>query len=260
VVKEEGIIAENLFFRYSNFPVLSNISFEIKKGEFVAITGPNGSGKTTLLKLILGILQPESGKITIYGHDSSEREQIQAITGFMPQREHISSGFPILVRDVMMMGISARKRLKKLSEEDEEIAIKALEAVGMNEEFLNRKFDRLSGGQKQRVLFARAIAVEPEILLLDEPFNGVDIPSQNRMLDTVMELRRKGKTVIIVVHNINPLLHHIDKLMLLRNRLIACGRIEEVLTEQNLRKAYGASIPIIYCEEGFGHPVYGDTH
>ena len=258
---KNGIVAKDVEFAYNEHPVLVDVTFEIDKGEFVAITGPNGSGKTTLLKLILGILKPQKGEIRVLGYSTEEREKIMNLAGFMPQKEHISTNFPILVKDVVMLGLGAKKGITKaVKKADEDEGIAAIKAVGLKEEIWSRKFSELSGGQQQRVLLARALAVKPKVLLLDEPFNGVDIPSQNKIVELISELRKKGVTVLLVVHNVNPLLHEIDRIMLLNRKIVAFGKPHEVFTEKNLIETYGASIPIIYCEEGFAHPVYSDIH
>lgn len=259
---KDEIVFENVSFSYtpSNTQLaLENVSLRIKRGEFVAIIGPNGSGKTTFLRLLNCTLKPNSGRIVVFGIDSKEKDRIQRMMGFMPQKEYISSGFPILVRDVIMMGLTARKGiLSKITGSESERVKMSLKAVALDERFLHKKFDELSGGLRQRVLFARCLAVNPEILLLDEPFNGVDVPSQEVILRTILKM--KGDvTVIMVTHNINPILHHIDRVILLKNRVIAEGSPDEVLTNENLKRAYGAEIPIIYCDEGYGHPIY-DTH
>lgn len=256
----KSIIVKDVEFSYNGEKILENISFSVDKGEFVAIMGPNGSGKTTLLKLILGLLKPKSGKIEVFNLNPWEnREKIQNYIGFMPQKEHISSKFPILVKDVVLLGRAARKRFSKLTKEDEKRAKEALKAVGLEDYWLKR-FNELSGGQQQRVLLARALAVEPKILLLDEPFNGVDIPSQDKIVELMDELAKRGVTIIMVVHNVNPLLHHIHKIVLLNRKLIAFGSPFEVLTAEKMIETYGSSIPIIVCEEGYAHPLFGDTH
>ncbi len=258
---EDVIVFEKVEFGYTQEAVLSNVTFRVKKGEFVAITGPNGSGKTTLLKLIIGVLRPWKGEIRVMGYNTRQIDKVMNLIGFMPQRELISSNFPILVKDVVMLGIGARKGIMKpLGKADEEKAIQAIRSVGLDEEIWIEKFAELSGGQQQRVLLARALATEPKVLLLDEPFNGVDIPSQNKILELISDLKNRGVTVLLVVHNVNPLLHHIDKIMLLKGRIVAFGKPDEVFTEKNLLAAYGASIPVIYCEEGYAHPVYSDIH
>jgi ABC-type Mn2+/Zn2+ transport system ATPase subunit len=255
------VVLKDVEFGYNGEEVLKDITFKIDEGEFVAVMGPNGSGKTTLLKLILGLLKPKKGKIAVFGVDPSrDKDKIQNFIGFMPQKEHISSKFPILVKDVVLLGRLARKGIvSTINEEDMERAKEALKAVGL-EDLWEKRFNELSEGQKQRVLLARALAVEPRILLLDEPFNGVDIPSQNKIIELMEDLTKKGTTVIMVVHNINPLLHHIHKVILLNRRLIAFGEVSEVLKAEKMIETYGASIPIIVCEEGFAHPLFGDTH
>ena len=254
------IVVENVEFSYDGENALENVSFSVNEGDFVAVMGPNGSGKTTLLKLILGLLKPKSGKIKVFNLDPWEnREKIQNYMGFMPQKEHISSNFPILVKDVVLLGRAARKRFSKLTKEDEKKAKEALMAVGLENYWL-KKFNELSGGQQQRVLLARALAVDPKILLLDEPFNGVDIPSQDKIIEVMDKLAKKGVTILMVVHNINPLLHHINKVILLNRKLIAFGPPSEVLTAERMVETYGSSIPIVVCEEGYAHPLFGDTH
>ncbi|RLI72225.1 metal ABC transporter ATP-binding protein [Archaeoglobales archaeon] len=256
----KSIVVENVEFSYNGEKVLKDVSFSVKEGEFVAVMGPNGSGKTTLLKLILGLLKPKKGKIEVFNLNPWEnKEKIQNYIGFMPQKEHISSKFPILVKDVVLLGRAARKKYSMLTREDEEIAKEALEAVGL-EKYWFKKFNELSGGQQQRVLLARALAVEPKILLLDEPFSGVDIPSQDKIVELMDKLAKRGVTVLMVVHNVNPLLHHIHKIVLLNKRLVAFGSPFEVLTAEKMIETYGSSIPIIVCEEGYAHPLFGDTH
>lgn len=261
MTNKEAVVFRGVEFSYTKQSILADLNFEISEGEFVAITGPNGAGKTTLLKLILGVLQPQRGEIRVLGYNAKERDRIMGLTGFMPQKEHISMGFPILVRDVVMLGIAARKGITKpITKAVEEAGMNALKAVGLDEEIWKRKFAELSGGQQQRVLLARALSLNPKILLLDEPFNGVDIPTQKKIVELISGLRKKGVTILLVVHDVNPLLHEIDEIMLLNRRIIAFGKPDEVFTEGNLIAAYGASIPIIYCEEGFAHPAYGDIH
>ncbi len=257
----KAIEVENLCFSYNGVKALSGITFSVDEGEFIAIIGPNGSGKTTLLRVLLGILKPEVGSVRVFGIEPwKESEKVKSLIGFMPQKEHISTKPPLLVKDIVLMGRAVRKSpLSPLSKEDMRKAREALNAVGLDDKW-NTKFSELSGGQQQRVLLARAIAVEPKLLLLDEPFNGVDIPSQERIIGLLDELSRKGVTAIAVVHNVSPLIHSIDKILLLNKDLIAYGSPEEVLKPENMVKAYGAVIPIIVCEEGFVHPLFGDTH
>lgn len=254
-----AVEAEDVHFSYGAEDALSGITFGAEDGEFVAVMGPNGSGKSTLMKLILGLLKPTRGKISVFGVDpGTERERAQQYIGYMPQRENIAKKIPIEVKDVVLMGLTAKKkRLSFLSRRDMADAREALESVGLTH-LWNKKFSELSGGQQQRVMFARALAVRPRLLILDEPFNGVDIPSRNKILEALNG--RENLTTLMVVHNINPIVHHIDKVLLLNKKAIAFGTPPEVLTAENLMEAYGASIQVVRCEEGYCHPLLGDTH
>jgi len=254
-----AVNAEEVYFSYGAEEALRDVSFNVDSGEFVAVMGPNGSGKSTLMKLILGLLKPAKGKISVFGVDpSTEREKAQQYIGYMPQKEGISKKIPIEVKDVVLMGLTAKKRrLDFLSKKDLKIAKEALESVDMLH-LWNKKFSELSGGQQQRVMFARALAVQPRLLILDEPFNGVDIPSRNKILEVLNS--RENLTAIMVVHNVNPIVHFIDKVLLLNKKAIAFGSPKEALTAENLMEAYGASVQVVECKEGYCHPLLGDTH
>jgi ABC-type Mn2+/Zn2+ transport system ATPase subunit len=250
-----SIEVENLSFSYHDEKVLRDINFKIKKGEFVTILGPNGGGKTTLLKCLIGMLRPESGKISVFGYDPlTEKEEVLKITGYLPQRETISRDLPVSVQQVMSMPL-ASKNLRVSPDKLRSL----LKLVGLEDKWKER-FNELSGGQQQRVLIARALVNDPKLLLFDEPFNGVDLPSQEKIVELVNELRDSGMTVVAVVHNINPFLHHIDKVMLLNRKIIAFGEPEEVFEEENMIRAYGTRVPLVVCEEGYVHPLYGDQY
>jgi len=249
------ISVRNVYFSFGGEWVLENVDFEVDRGEFVAILGPNGAGKTTLLKLIVGLLKPDKGEIRVFGYDPArDRKKIVEFVGYLPQRETISSDLPLTVRQVL--SIPFRALGLKIGEDR---MIEALSKVGL-EDKIDSLFNKLSGGQQQRILLARALIGDPKILLLDEPFNGVDVPSQERIIEVLDELTKKGTTVIAVVHNVNAILHHVTKVMLLNRRIIAFGEPNDVFTEENIVKAYGSSIPLVICEEGYAHPLYGDYH
>mgnify|MGYP000297660007 FL=1 len=148
---------------------------------------------------------------------------------------------------------------KFYSRKDIEKAKEALEKVGL-EKLWNERFDSLSQGQQQRVLFARALAREPKVIILDEPFNAVDLPSREKMIEILADERKQGKDILIVVHNINPILHEIDKVLLMNRKLIAYGEPREIINNENLKEAYGTDVQIIVCKEGYCHPLVGDTH
>lgn len=251
-IEEADIInAKGIYYSYNGDYALKNISFSIGK-EFMVIIGPNGSGKTTLIKLIMGLLKPNKGYIKIFG---KEPEKVGDRIGYMPQKDYIARHFPIRVRDVLLLGISNKKFI---GNEEIKKAKNALEEVGLLS-LWNNRFSHLSGGQQQRVIFARAIAKNPDIIIMDEPFNGVDLPSREKILGILR--KKKGKiTIITVLHNINPVAHDVDKVLLLNKEMIGFGPPKEVLNELNLKKAYGGSVSIVICREGFCHPLIGDTH
>ena len=246
------IKVENVSYSYNGKEALHDISF-FTKDEMVAIMGPNGSGKTTLVKLMVGMLKPYTGKIEIFGR---EPEKARNLIGYMPQRDAIAKHIPIRVGDIMMMGVSKKRFPLR---EEKENARKVLEEVGLLH-LWEKKFSSLSQGQQQRIMFARALAKNPSLLILDEPFNAVDVPSRNKMLEILKERKERGMEIVTVVHNINPILHQIDKILLLNKKCISFGTPSQVLTSENLREAYGAEIQMVTCEEGYCHPLIGDEH
>ncbi|MCS7121298.1 MAG: metal ABC transporter ATP-binding protein [Archaeoglobaceae archaeon] len=228
------IKVEDLCFRYKEI-VLEDVSFEVERGEFVAILGPNGAGKSTLLKLIAGILKPYRGKIEL------KTKRI----AYLPQKERINPEIPLKVREVFEF------TAKALGVKDFEKFIKLAE---VNENLL---FRELSGGMQQRVLVARLLMSDPEIILLDEPFNGIDLKTQSKIVEILRNLSFEGRTVVVVVHNVNPILHEVDRVMLLNRRVVAFGKPEEVFSkDENIIKTYGEKIPLAICEKGFKHPLY----
>lgn len=243
---------KNVSYSYNGRKAIENVSFSVKK-EFVAIMGPNGSGKSTLIKLVMGLLKPDEGEIKIFGEDA---EKTRNFIGYMPQKETIAKHFPIKVADIILMGVTNKKFYTK---EDIKKAKEILEKVELSHTW-NKKFNSLSQGQQQRVLFARALAKEPKIIILDEPFSAVDLPSREKMISLLNERKKDGIEILIVVHNINPVLHDIDKVLLLNKRAIAYGPPKEILNHENLMETYGSFVQIVTCEEGYCHPLIGDEH
>lgn len=237
-----AIEVENLSYSYGKTVALEDVSFKIREGEIVAILGPNGAGKTTLLKCILGLLKAK-GLISVFGRDPRKDKGVLKLISYVPQRSSLSMDIPLRVKDVLKIT-------------SKEIDAKILSQLEL-EDKMDLLFRDLSGGFQQRVLIARALMKKSSLLLLDEPFNGVDVVSQKKIVET---LERSGTTTLVVVHNINPVLHAVHRVMLLNKRLIAFGKANEVFTRDNMVKAYGADIPLVVCEEGITHPLYGDQH
>jgi len=222
------IFVKGLDYNYGPTMVLSDVSLEIKQGDFLAILGPNGSGKTTLIKLILGLLPLLKGEITLFD------QTIKGFTfwkklGYVPQNAtHIDPIFPASVKEVVSMGLLSGKRFPRfIRRDDDEIINQALENVDMAG-FKNRRIGELSGGQQQRVFIARAIVNEPEVLFLDEPTTGVDEATQNRFYDMLNSLNKLHKiTIVLITHDIGVVTKYVTKVACLNQKLVFHGTHEE---------------------------------
>lgn len=231
---------------YDGATALEAVTLALSAGDQVAVVGPNGAGKSTLFNLIAGTLKPTQGQVTIYGSGP----QGHICVGYVPQRNRIDWRFPVTVQDVVMMGrVGKIGLLRWPRRQDRQLAAQALARVGMGA-FANRQIGELSGGQQQRVFLARALAQEAELLLLDEPLTGLDLPSQEAILALLAELRRQGVTVLVATHDLNQAAEHFAKVMLLNRRLIALGAPRDVLTPRLLSQAYGSQLHIVHSAEG----------
>ncbi len=211
---DHEIILDNISFAYKQLNVLENVDLVIKKGEFASIVGPNGGGKTTLLKLILGLLKPNKGRITIFGKPP---DQVRQRLGYMPQYAHLDMAFPASVMDVVLMG-----RLKKsslwFSKKDRTAVFNAINEVGMSD-FVNTGFNELSGGQKQRILIARALCNSPDILLLDEPTANVDIQTEENLFSILQKLNSK-MTILLVSHDLGFVSQYVKSVICVNRRVV----------------------------------------
>ena len=219
--------------------VLEDVSFRLAPGQLVGIIGPNGAGKTTLLKALLGLVPIESGRMTASGATITRRGGHLA---YVPQRDAINWRFPATVADVVLMGRYCRLGwFKRPGPQDRAIAQHCLEQVGM-QAFARRPIAALSGGQQQRVFLARALAQEPEVLLLDEPISGVDAPTQESILTILNDLADQGKTLLLTTHDLHCNMEHFDALLALNRRVVALGPVEQVLTPDVLTRTYGTQV------------------
>lgn len=234
--------AHNLTVSYDKQPVLWDIDFEIPEGKLVGVIGPNGSGKTTLLKAAMGILPVDSGYVRLFGKQLNEvRERMS----YVPQRQSVDWDFPATVQDICRMGRYKQGKLfGRLSKLDKEIADHALERVGMTT-YRNRQIGELSGGQQQRIFIARSLAQQADLYLMDEPFVGIDAASEETIIALLEEMRKEGKTVVLVHHDLHTAIEFFDWIILLNTRLVASGPKAEVLTEDNLRTAYGGKLNLL---------------
>jgi ABC-type Mn2+/Zn2+ transport system ATPase subunit len=224
----EIVTISDLSVSYNGALALEAISFHVHGGERVAIVGPNGAGKSTLFKAMVGLLPTRAGRIDTGGE-----------VGYVTQRSVVDWGFPVTVHDVVMMGrVGKIGWLRWQRASDREIVQRCLAQVGMGP-FANRQISELSGGQQQRVFIARALAQEATILLMDEPFSGVDAPSQEAILEILDRLHDQGVTMLVSTHDLNLAVERFDRLALLNRRLIAYGEPRQVVTPEALAAAYG---------------------
>lgn len=232
------IDVEQLTVNYDKTPVLWDVKFSIPPGKLVGVVGPNGAGKSTLLKALLGIVKPLSGKIRFL---NCPLDEVRGKIAYVPQRSSVDWNFPITVLELVLMGRYRKLGLFKWPTiADREAARRVLKMVGM-EAFEKRQISELSGGQQQRLFIARALLQEAEIFLLDEPFAGVDMRTEQEILRLMTRLKSEGKTLLIVHHDLSTVQNYFDWALLLNKALVACGPIEEVFHQENIFRTYGKS-------------------
>lgn len=218
---------------------LKEIDFRIVGGRICGLAGPNGSGKSTLFKTIMGLLSPLAGQVRICGRDVAWARRAGAVA-YVPQLEEVDWTFPVSVRDVVTMGRQGRMGFLRIpSAVDRAMVDESLGRVGM-ESFAERQIGELSGGQRKRVFLARALAQEAPIILLDEPFTGVDRKTEDRITDLLRSLRQEGRLLLVSTHDLAALPELCDDVILLNNHLVAAGPVAEVYTRDNLTRAFGA--------------------
>ncbi len=241
-MSETALEIHDLTVSYHQKPVLWNIDLRVPRGVMVGIIGPNGAGKSTLLKAVMGLLPLSSGWVEVFGEPLASRRRD---VGYVPQREEVDWDFPITVRDLVLMGRYGRLGLfRRPSRHDRDRAREALEKIGMLP-FADRQIANLSGGQQQRVFLARALAQESSIYLMDEPFAGVDATTESAIVDLLTEIRREGRTVLAVHHDLQTARGYFDYLLLLNRRLVAFGPTADVFTEELLSRTYGGHSTIL---------------
>lgn len=220
---------------------LASASFELPEGSITALVGVNGSGKSTLFKAIMGFAPLRSGSVEIFGmpRDAALRKNLVA---YVPQAEEVDWTFPVLVEDVVMMGRYGRMGwLRRPSPLDRELVSRALERVGMAG-LARRQIGELSGGQKKRVFLARALAQEGRVILLDEPFTGVDVTTEDAIVALLKDLRDEGRVMLISTHNLGSVPEFCDRAVLIDRRILAAGPTAEVFTQGNLERAFGGKL------------------
>ncbi len=245
------LTVDGLTVSYNGDPAIENVGFEVRSGERVAVIGPNGAGKSTLFQALLGLLQPRSGSVKFTGID---REHI----GYVPQSEGIQWDFPVTVRDVVMMGRTRRIGWFRFpGKSDAQAVSDALARVGMSG-FVQRQVGELSGGQRRRVFIARALAQEAQMLVLDEPFSGVDVQAQRELMDVLDQLNHEGLTILLSTHDLDLAYNRFDKVLALRRSVIGFGEPSAVYTPDRLAQMYGGRLAV--WENGERVSVFVDDH
>jgi ABC-type Mn2+/Zn2+ transport system ATPase subunit len=253
------VSVRNISVRLGDQIVLENVSFSVDEPSLILIVGPNGAGKTTLLKVLLGLVKPFKGEAEVFGlNPFRDGEKVRRLIGYVPQKDKISYEIPLTVGEVVLMGVLLRKRFpRSISREDVEYARKSLAYMGMEDKWKSI-FSELSGGQQRRVLIARALSSDPNLLLLDEVFAGLDLESQENLLSILKMLKENRRTIIIVEHELDPVLDLADKILVLNRSICVYGEPHEVLSEDKLKPIYPCLKTIE--KEGRQLIILGDKH
>ncbi len=232
------ITVNNLSVTYSNAKLaLYNASCTVEPGTITALVGPNGSGKSTLFKSIMGFLKPAQGQIQVGGLPVQKAQKKQ-LMAYVPQSDEVDWNFPVSVYDVVMMGRYGYMNLLRIpGSKDRRLVMESLERVGMTN-FRHHQIGELSGGQKKRAFLARALAQEGKVILLDEPFTGVDVKTERRIIDLLMQLREEGHTILVSTHDLASISTFCDRTILLNKTILASGTTEETFTEENLSMTF----------------------
>jgi zinc transport system ATP-binding protein len=225
---------DTVSYRFNSALVLENISFTVDKGDFVGIIGPNGAGKTTLFRSMLGLLEDYQGRITFFGEDIRKNRNILQKIGYIPQKNSIDQGFPATVEEIVSLGITGRRPSKNKINH-------AIETVGLFDQ-KTKRIGELSGGQQQRVLIAKALANEPELLILDEPVTGIDLKTQNKFYVLLKKLNEENKiTIIWASHDLDAVKKLANKIACVNRRIFFHGDATIFFENNELLKAYSES-------------------
>ena len=236
-----SIDIQNVTVAYHGKVALHSASIQLEEGVICGLVGMNGAGKSTLFKAIMGFVKPVTGNVSIQGLPIRQVQK-KNLVAYVPQSEEVDWNFPVNVYDVVMMGRYGYMNLLRIPRSiDKQIAQESLERVGLWD-MRFKQIGELSGGQKKRAFFARALAQQGTVLLLDEPFAGVDIKTEKLMIDMLMELRQAGDTILISTHDLASITTFCDQVVLINRTILAYGNTSEVFTEENLSRTFGGSV------------------
>ncbi|MEA3418200.1 MAG: metal ABC transporter ATP-binding protein [Campylobacterota bacterium] len=247
------IRVEDLNYRVGDQQILSNISFSVEQGEYVALLGPNGGGKTTLVKILLGLLTPTSGRIEIFGVERKRFKSWSKI-GYVPQNVSLfDSNFPLSVYETVSLGLAGKKRWFSLLNSKERMQIEEAIKTALISDLREKNLSELSGGQRQRVMIARALVSQPEILILDEPSTGVDIASQRKFYQFLKALNKnRNLTIIFITHDLGVIADDVTHVLAVNQKLVFSGTAEEMLNCEAVSEVYGTKSHVIHHHCG-GH-------
>lgn len=236
---QPALSVDDLTVAYHSKPAIWDIDLEVPEGVLMGIVGPNGAGKSTLIKAVLNLIPRAAGAVAFYGQPY---EQARSLVGYVPQRGSVDWDFPTSALDVVMMGLYGKLGwFRRPGRKERELAMNALDQVGLAD-FSDRQISQLSGGQQQRAFLARALVQDARIYFMDEPFAAVDAVTERAIVDILRELERRGKTVLVVHHDLQTVEEYFDWLTLLNVEVIATGLTAAVFTPENLQKTYGGRV------------------
>ncbi|MBK8699244.1 MAG: metal ABC transporter ATP-binding protein [Saprospiraceae bacterium] len=236
------IEVKGLSVSYGNKRILTNMYMQVEAGHTYGLIGPNGAGKSTLFKAILGLLEPNAGEIKVFG---AEVKHSRKRIAYVPQKDDIDWEFPASVKDIVLMGRYPHKGLlERLNKNDLKLAEEAMVELGIAE-LADRQIGQLSGGQQQRVFIARALCQQADLFFFDEPFVGVDMSTEERIVSAMKKMASEGKTLLVVHHDLTTVEQYFDKVILINQRLIALGDTKTAFTQENIARCYGAQLGML---------------
>ncbi|MCB5163221.1 manganese/iron ABC transporter ATP-binding protein [Marinomonas algarum] len=239
---ENGLSVNDVSVTYKNgHTAIKNASFVLPTSSITALVGVNGSGKSTLFKSIMGFVSLSNGTVEIF--DMPIKQALKSnLVAYVPQSEDIDWDFPILVEDVVMMGRYGHMNMLRMAKKiDHDEVSKALDRVGM-QSYRHRQIGELSGGQKKRVFLARALAQKGQLILLDEPFTGVDVQTEDQIMLLLKELKEEGKSILVATHNLGSVPEFCDRTVLVNRTVLASGMTRDIFTQENLERAFGGML------------------
>ncbi|HLQ72061.1 MAG TPA: metal ABC transporter ATP-binding protein [Bacillota bacterium] len=241
-MKRPFIQVNQLNVSYNGRPAVKNVSFNVQTGKLIGIIGPNGAGKSTLMKAVIGLIPKDRGTVEF---EHQPLKEVQRDIAYVPQRNNIDWDFPIIVQDTVLLGTYPKLGLfHRPKKKDKQWAMHCLEKVGMTD-FAKSQIGELSGGQQQRVFLARSLAQKAEYFFLDEPFVGIDVSSEQVIIDILKELKEEGKTIFVVHHDLSKVEAYFDDLILINKELVGSGPVRDVFRPENIQEAYETPLGIL---------------